>query len=148
MRKALIAAVLLCVAILPLSGFAERLTLSPTNPFATPKINLYDWVRTIRLAMGIEPIKINERNPFDTRFVMLLWLLGLNTQGLAQLTEYCSRYPAPVTLEQLSQISYFGSERTLAKILIFFSFPDEETFAEKLLVPQEDWMQYFTLHVK
>ncbi|MEM4531652.1 MAG: hypothetical protein QXY39_07280 [Thermofilaceae archaeon] len=148
MRKALIAAVVLCVAILPLTASAERLKLSPTNPFATPKVNLYEWVLTVRKALKIEPIKIDERNPFDPRFVVLLWIIGMNTQALAQLVEYCSIYPAPVTLEQLSKVSYFGSARTIAKLLIFFSFPDEASFASQLVVPQEDWMEYFTLYVK
>lgn len=140
-------AVVVCVALAllgtALTAVAERREVQEDNPFAPKTLDLYPLIQSARAKLGIQLIEIGVRNPMDMRYASFLWLLGFNTQALRQLYEALREF-SPTSLKELTQISYFGSPRSLFKLLLIFRFPDEELLAQKgfFKVEQPEWWVY------
>lgn len=140
-------AVVVCVALAllgtALTAVAERREVLPDNPFAQKTIDLYPLIQSARAALGAKLIEISARNPLDMRYASFIWLLGFNTQALRQLYEALREF-SPTSLKELTGISYFGSPRSLFKLLLVFKFSDEEKLAKEgfFLIEQPEWWTF------
>ena len=119
---------------------ARRFQVSPANPMARQFIDIYDLIVETRAYMGTDPIDTTF-NPIGLDDGRFLYLLGFNTQALTQLWEAVSRRGEIVNLEDLMNISHFGSPRALFKLLLFYQFPDEAELAdlEMFQIEKPDW---------
>jgi len=141
MRKVLVVVMVLGLAV---GGLAEKREVKPDNPFFKSYLSVEEIVYQLRDLFPVKRIVINETSPFSMKYIPVLYFLSFNELAFAQLYERLREGPV-YTLKDLMNISYFGSERTVIKLLLLFEFPDEEEVLKKLKLEMPDWWVYYPL---
>jgi len=137
MRKAVLVICGLLVVMVP--------SLAQENPFQKAVIDWYVYVQEWRSTFGVELID-TAVNPIGLEDMLFLRkVVGLNSRALASLYEEIQANGPISTLERLSRVKYCGSITVLTKVLMFYTFPDEQRVVEtnELLVesyPTTDWI--------
>ncbi len=123
MRKAILFGLL--AVVVPLLGLAAD------NPFSKAVIDWYSYVQEWRADFGIVLIDASV-DPIGLEDMLFLRkVVGLNSRALGALYEEIAESGPISTLERLSRVKYCGSITVLTKILMFYSFPDEERVIAK-----------------
>ena len=137
MKKAACLVMVLLVCLAPLA-FGQRREVGEDNPFRTPTVDLWTLVIKYRSFFKIDRIVISKSNPFDMRYAHFLWFLGYPTNALQQFYE-ALRSKDITTLSDLLSISYLGGETRLLRLLLLFSFEDEEVVTKKIRIELPSW---------
>jgi hypothetical protein len=122
--------------------YAARKPIAPDNPFGNKWISVQDLVTQLRMMLQPRLIEINAKNPLDTRYFYILYLLGYSSPALAQLWEVVKEKP-PTTLEEVLNITYLGGVSKVVRLLLVFKFPDESKVLPSLRLEKPDWWDIF-----
>ena len=139
-RLVLLAAVMAIVG--AFGVYAARKPLSPDNPFSNRYLSVQELVTTLRTMLQPKLIEISQKNPLDSRYFYILYLLGYSSPALAQLWETIKEKP-PTSLQEVLGITYLGGVSKVARLLLVFKFQDEATVLPTLRIEKPDWWDLF-----